>query len=60
MRSPWLWSSLLLVSTAAACLDEGKADEEETEFLDDNKADSQLKPTNHGVIIFGNLENAIL
>lgn len=60
MRSPWLWSSLLLFSTAAACLDEGKADEEETEFLDDSKADSQLSPTNHGVIIFGNPENAII
>lgn len=59
MRSPWLWSSLVLFSTAA-CLDEGKADEDETEFLDDSKADSQLKPTNHGVIIFGNPENAII
>jgi hypothetical protein len=60
MRSAWLWSSLILVSTTAACLDQDKSDEEETDFLDDSKADSQLKPTNHGAILFGNPENAAI
>ncbi len=60
MRSTWLVSSVLALSATAACLDEGKADEEETEFLDESKADSHLKPTNHGVIIFGNPEHAVI
>lgn len=59
MRSAWLWSSVLLLSTAA-CLDEGKADEEETEFLDESKADSQVKPTDHGMILFGTPETAAI
>ncbi len=59
MRRTWL-CSLLLLSATAACLDEGKGDEEELEVLDDSKADSHLKPTNHGVIIFGIPENAII
>jgi hypothetical protein len=59
MRSTWLCSALLLFS-ATACLDEGKAEEEELDVLDDTKADSQLKPTNHGVIIFGNPEHAVI
>ncbi|MFN0249554.1 MAG: hypothetical protein ACKV2T_21900, partial [Kofleriaceae bacterium] len=58
MRSTLL--SALLLFSSTACLDEGKAEEEELDVLDDSKADSQLNPTNHGVISFGNPEHAMI
>ena len=40
------------VCLTAACADEAKDPEEELEVLDDSKADSHLRPTNHGPIAF--------
>lgn len=51
MRSTWLWT-ILAISATTACLDEGKPDEEETDVLDDTKADTHLRPTDHGPIAF--------
>ncbi len=48
MRTP-MFCALLMISTG--CLnDEGKGEEEE--LLDDSKADSQLRPTDHGGLDF--------
>lgn len=52
MRSFWFSAVFAISATAVGCLDDGKPDEEETDFLDDSKADSQLKPTNHGELAF--------
>lgn len=49
MRTPMF--CVLLISAAGCLGDEPKGDEEE--LLDDSKADSQLRPTDHGPIPFG-------
>ena len=55
-----VWCSLFVVATTAACLENGKPDEEQTELLDETKADSQLKPTDHGAIAFGTAAHAVI
>jgi hypothetical protein len=56
MRTP-MFCALLMIS--AGCLgDDPKGDEEE--LLDDSKADSQLRPTDHGPIAFGTPGHAAL
>src|SRR5688572_11614759 len=60
MRS-FLFSAVIAISaTAAGCLDQGKADEEEPDILDESKADSQLKPTYHGDILFATPAHAAI
>jgi hypothetical protein len=41
-----------MISLTAACFDDAKDPEEEVDGLDDSKADTQLRPTNHGPIAF--------
>ncbi|MBA3463331.1 MAG: hypothetical protein H0T46_25470 [Deltaproteobacteria bacterium] len=48
------------VCLTAACADEAKQLEEELEVLDDSKADSHLRPTNHGPIAFGSPAHSAL
>ncbi|HEY4056827.1 MAG TPA: hypothetical protein VGM39_09465 [Kofleriaceae bacterium] len=52
----------LLALSASACMDDGKAPEEELGGLDldDAKADSFAKPTDHGVIPFDTKMDAVL
>lgn len=57
MRStPLLY--LLLISATGCLADDPKGDEEE--LLDDSKADSQLRPTDHGPIAFDTPAHAVL
>ncbi|MBX3162838.1 MAG: hypothetical protein KF773_43150 [Deltaproteobacteria bacterium] len=43
---------LLFVLLFAGCMDDGKGPEDDLDILDDSKADSQRKPTDHGAIDF--------
>ncbi len=52
-----VFCALLMISTG--CLgDDAKGDEEE--LLDDSKADSQIRPTDHGPLLYGTPAHAVL
>lgn len=59
MRFAMLCSVLFAVA-GTACLDDAKGEEEDLDGLEDGKADSQRKPTDHGYIFFGLPEHSAL
>ena len=52
--------SLLFAVSATACVGDDKPEEEDLDGLDDSKADSHRRPTNHGDILFGIPEHSVL
>ena len=63
MRTAWLCAGFIVANLTACAGGDGQAkgEEEETELLDDDgKADSQLRPTDHGAIAFGTAASSAL